>query len=269
VAGFANERTVVGTLLNSNWLTTTIAWPGADFTEPSRTADPTAPAAWVSFDLENLSSERLTPAWVQYNDAVEIEYNEEEAGQGDATMRTRIDTLMAIFNDAADVDGSIYFDEPFLEPSSIQYPGSVGEWRQATIRVPIRRFQDISTTQLLRLAGMGDTQMVITESGHGFAVGDWVGESSGTWSKAVADGVGVLSSGVVSTVVDANDFVLTTIGAVKIASHGWSAGPLYLDQSTAGAATSSAPTTGISQQIAIAVDADRIIVNQYVAENFG
>jgi hypothetical protein len=269
VAGCANERTVVGTLVNSNWLTTGIAWPGATFATPSRTSDPTAPAAWVAFDLENLSRDRITPAWVQSNDAVEIDYYEEELHQGDALIRQRIDLLMAIFNDAADVDGSIYFDEPFLEPSTIQYPGAKGEWRQATIRVPIRRFNDISTTELLRLAGMGDTQMVITETAHGGAVGDFFGESAGTWSKAIADGVGPLSSGVISTVIDVDNFVLTTVGAVKITAHGWSAGPLYLDQSTAGTAGSSAPVTGIRQQVAIAVDADRIIVNQYIAENLG
>jgi hypothetical protein len=269
VAGFENERTVVGTLLNANWTTTSIAWPGATFATPSRTSDPTAPAAWVAFDLENLSRERLTPAWVQSNDAAEIEYYEEELHQGDSLIRQRVDDLMAIFNDAADVDGSIYFDEPFLEPSTIQYPGAKGEWRQVTIRVPIRRFNDLTTTEILRLAGQGDTQIVITESAHGFAVGDFVGESSGTWSKAIADGVGVLSSGVVSTVIDVDTFVLTTVGAVKIASHGWSAGPLYLDQSTAGDATSSSPVTGIRQQVALAVDTDNIIVNQYIAENLG
>lgn len=142
MSGFAAERTTIGTLFNANWTATDIAMPGDHFTPPARTNNPASPARWVKFDLENVFGDRLTPAWVQYDNAVEIDYFEEDAGQGDNLMRQAIDTIMAIFREAH--TATIYYSEPFLEPSGIQYPGAEGEWRQATIRIPFRRFADVS-----------------------------------------------------------------------------------------------------------------------------
>jgi hypothetical protein len=161
-----------------------------------------------------------------------------------------------------------------MEPSNITFGD---EWNKAQIRLPFKRMNaggnpsggPSPAPEIITLAGQGATQITLVELSHGLSAGDFVGIASGTWSKAVADGVGPLSSGVVSTVVDDDTFVLTTVGAVRIDSHGWTEGPLYLDQSTAGTATSSAPSSGIYQQVAIAVDDDRIIVNTYVAQNLG
>jgi len=261
MSGFANERTVIGTLLNGNWSTTTIEWPGVNFTPPSKTGDASDPAAWLSFELENVFAERLTPHWVQRDCAVEVGYYEEIAGQGDRLMRQRIDTLMGIFREAH--TSTIYFDEPYLEPSQPDISGDE-EWMFAQIRIPYRRFSDVSTDEVLTLAGQGSTQMVITETAHGLSETNAAGLASGTWQKAIADASGPYSNGLVSTVIDADTFMLTTVGTVRLESHGWSEGKLYLDQSTAGALTSSAPTTGVVQHVATAVDANRVIVHEYL-----
>ncbi len=261
MSGFENEYTVIATLLNDNWTDTAIAAPGTNPTMPTKTGKASTAVGFLEWRLENVFAEKRTPSWIQYDNAIELIYYEEAAGQGDTVIRQRMDTLLAIFRDAH--TSTIYFDEGFLEPAGIEYGE---EWYVAQVRVPFSRFSDVSSTEVLVLAGQGANQLVISETAHGFAVKDWVGQVSGTWSKAIADGVGPLSSGVVSTVIDADNFVLTTIGALLLEAHGWSAGELYLDQSTAGAATSTAPTSGVSQQVSTVDSVDQIIVTQYVAQ---
>lgn len=265
---YADRRTVIAALVNSNWTTTPVHWPGENRTPPAKTQSKTAPAAFIEVVFESIAAERVTPVWSQFDEAMELRYYEESIGQGENLMLQRIDELETFINSGDISSPPIYWMQPFMEPGTVDYGD---EWNVATLRCPYIRFRDSSTTTELILAGQGSTQMTITQASHGFAAKDWIGDASGAWEKAIADGLGALATGVVSSVIDADTFVLTTIGNVKLTTHGWGStpAPLYLSQTVAGAATLTDPTTRLSQQIATVADADRIIVNQYVAVDKG
>jgi hypothetical protein len=271
MSGYATARTAIATLFNANWSHSEVVFPGSDFTPPDPTGNASDPANWLQIDFEDELAERLTPEWVQYNGAILARYAEEAAGQGNAQILDRVDEITEFVQAAHTTSPIIYWDHPYLEPGGINYGD---EHYIAELRCPFRRFQQLSSgggaavEGELILAGQGETQVTITQVGHPFAVGDWVGQS-GTWVKSIADGIGTLAQGVVTTVVDADTFVLTAAGAVRITAHGWGSTPaaLYLDQATAGAVTTTIPTSGLLQQVGTIVDADRIIVNQYLGVN--
>jgi len=264
---YENQRTAIAALVNENWTTTPVVWPDANFKAPAYTRSRSAPAAFIEVRVESIGADRVTPVWTEFRGAMELRYYQEPIGSEQLLLQ-RVDALEAIINVGHIGSPIIYWDAPFLEPGGVEYGE---EWTQATLRCPFRRYRDSTTTEILTLAGQGDTQITITETAHGFSRDDFVGESGGSWAKAIADGVGPLADGVVSAVIDADTFVLTVIGAVKLTGHAWGSAvvQLYLSQSTAGAATSTAPTTGLSQQVATVVDANRIFVNQYPAVNMG
>lgn len=90
----------------------------------------------------------------------------------------------------------------------------------------------------------------ITQTTHGFVVGDWVGLSGTTYVKAVVTTATNHAVGVVSQVVDTNNFVLTTDGYVSGLS-GLTAGSRYYISTTAGAIIATAPLlsgTNVFQQ---------------------
>lgn len=85
----------------------------------------------------------------------------------------------------------------------------------------------------------------LTVNSHGFAVGDWLYLNGGTWTKAIATSEAASNVlGVVSEVVDANNFVLTHVGYITTLSGlGASGLVFYLSPTTAGAMTTTKPTT--------------------------
>jgi len=85
----------------------------------------------------------------------------------------------------------------------------------------------------------------LTVNSHGFAVGDWLYLNGGTWTKAIATSEAASNVlGVVSEVVDTNNFVLTNVGYVSTLSGlGASGLVFYLSPTTAGAMTTTKPTT--------------------------
>jgi hypothetical protein len=95
----------------------------------------------------------------------------------------------------------------------------------------------------------------ITQTTHGFAVGDWLYLNSTTYTKAIATSAAAAEIvGIVSAVADANTFTLTTAGYVSTLS-GLTAGAVYfLSPSSAGTMTTTEPsTTGqISKPIFVA-----------------
>ena len=90
------------------------------------------------------------------------------------------------------------------------------------------------------------TTKSITQTAHGFVVGDWVYLSAAsTYSKADADLAASFDTvGVVTTVVDANTFSLATEGYVTGLS-GLTAATRYYLSTTAGAITSTKPSSNI------------------------
>jgi hypothetical protein len=92
--------------------------------------------------------------------------------------------------------------------------------------------------------GGGNTELDVTQSSHGFAVGDVIKYASGAYAKAQADSVANAEAvGVVSAVADVNNFTVTQTGYVTGLS-GLTANTVYfLSPSSAGAITATEPST--------------------------
>jgi hypothetical protein len=112
------------------------------------------------------------------------------------------------------------------------------------------------------------TIKAITQTAHGFTVGQWVYISgASTYALADADATSTLDSvGVVTTVTDANTFSITTEG-YAIGLSGLTAGTRYYISGTAGAITSTAPTN--AKAVFIADTATSGYVQQYGASATG
>ncbi len=111
----------------------------------------------------------------------------------------------------------------------------------------------------------------VNQTTHGFAVGDAL-RSSGTdneYAKAQADSAANAEAiGMVTTVTDADNFIITTSGLIDVAAAVPSATAgdvLFLDPSTAGAVTTTEPTVAgqVSKPIGIvtADDTEMVYVN--------
>lgn len=84
----------------------------------------------------------------------------------------------------------------------------------------------------------------ITQSAHGFSAGNWVYLNGSSYALAKADSSTTAESvGVVSSVVDANNFVLTQLGYVTGFSSLTAGSVYWLSDSSAGAMTATMPTT--------------------------
>lgn len=97
-------------------------------------------------------------------------------------------------------------------------------------------------------AGAGTSlEETVTQTAHGFVVGDWVRSSgtAGQFTKAQADVPNNSQAlGVVTTVVSANSFKMVTAGKASISTTGFAIGDVaWLSPTTAGAMTNVQPTT--------------------------
>lgn len=103
----------------------------------------------------------------------------------------------------------------------------------------------------------------ITQTSHGFAVKDAVYHTGSAWAKAKADAVSTLALGVVTQSVDADNFILTQNGLVKLTAHGLTVGVYYyLSAATAGLLTATEPSS-YSDPLLYVIDADMVLVLPY------
>jgi hypothetical protein len=97
------------------------------------------------------------------------------------------------------------------------------------------------------LAASGSGESVVqevTQNGHALSVGDWVKRSGGAYALALADSAANAEVyGVVSAVLDANNFELTTHGLVTGLSGLTADVPHFLSPSTPGDITATPPAT--------------------------
>ena len=123
-------------------------------------------------------------------------------------------------------------------------------------------FTDDAGTDTQLGTGSGSSTIDVAQTAHGLAVGDVI-KSSGTdgeYAKAQADSAANSEVvGIVTEVADVNNFVATLSGPIAVAAAvpAVAAGTvLFLDPSTAGALTSTEPTTigQISKPLAIVTD---------------
>lgn len=114
------------------------------------------------------------------------------------------------------------------------------------------------------VAGIALNSSKIAQTAHGLTIGTWVSLDGGSdlFTAAQAFNGNPPALGVVSRVDDPDHFWLTTQGDVLIAAHGLAVGPIYLSRSVPGSATSTAPASGILQQLGTVYNADHIIVGQ-------
>ena len=103
---------------------------------------------------------------------------------------------------------------------------------------------------------------------HGFAVENVVGfnDSTGQWQKIVATTAGVANIsqiGFTYFVPSVNDFMIALPGSiVSLPGNSFGTGALYLSQSTAGAVTTTVPTSGVSWKVGSSIDASRVAVKE-------
>ncbi len=255
-APYASERLLVGSLLSANFSAAPVLWPNAPFTPPTPTSPPATPASYVAFELAYDNTEQTDFAGgYRVDGRVELGVWVQQ-GCGDELMRSHMSTLYGIF-DAVDSSG-IYFGEP----SPGELPTVEGDWYGRGLAIPFTHFGALTAAEVATLAGVGSTSRTISQTAHGLAAKDWVGFSGSSWGKVAATLAAVRCDGVVSAVLDADTFVLTSVGAVTLTGHGYTLGPLYLSQGSAGAVTSSAPSSGVSQQVGVAIDANTVLVLQ-------
>lgn len=103
-----------------------------------------------------------------------------------------------------------------------------------------------------------------TEATHGFSAQQVVMKNSTTWVKAKADAGSTMPAfGLVVNVPNTDTFRVASTGRVKIASHGLTVGSLYyVSDSTAGALTTTKPTTTSNyvQPFLIPIDSDHVFL---------
>lgn len=254
-APYVADRLVIGSLLSANWTGTPVWWPNERFVAPEPAGNPASPAAYLAFEIAYDSAEQIT-----LGGDYEVRGRAElgvwvEKGCGDAILRGYIDSLYSIF--AAVNSPGIFFFEPLLGDAETE---PEWDWYGRLVSVPFAHFGALSAAEVATLAGVSGSTRTISQAGHGLAVKDWVGFNGSAWVKVTATAGQPRCDGVVSAVVDSSTFVLSPVGPVTITGHGYTLGPLYLSQGTAGTVTSTQPSSGIVQQMAVAYDANSLIV---------
>lgn len=248
---YAAQGQTIRSRFFANWATTDIAWPNRKYT-------PTQGVAWVRLTVRDGNA--IQHALLGQRRALGVVLVEIYTvdGTGDGTARTYADSICNIFR-RIEVDG-ILFREPMAYESASQEPG----WYRWLCEI---EFQADSNPAEPSVSASYPVQL-ISQSAHGFVVGNFVYASAGTWAKARANSASTLSLGVVVGVPDAGNFKVALWGTANVPSHGFgSAGTkVFLSQVTAGAGTTSAPTTGISQQVATVIDADHLLIQDFAAE---
>ncbi len=126
-----------------------------------------------------------------------------------------------------------------------------------------------TTTGVLSIATAGthySAPLSVNQNAHGFAVGDLLYLVSTTWTKAIASSAAAAEVlGIVTTVTDANNFILTMQGYITGLS-GLTAGAVYfLSPSSAGLATTTEPSTigQISKPVYVAVTTTTAIITNH------
>lgn len=101
----------------------------------------------------------------------------------------------------------------------------------------------------------------INLSAHGFTMFTVLSHNGITWIKAKADSGATVAQAIVTRIVDANNFEVTTFGRVFFPAHGLVVGDTYwLSQTTAGVATVTQPSSGINQSVLNVRDANTVFV---------
>lgn len=152
---------------------------------------------------------------------------------------------------------------------TITYPSGDVQTVPASESLTYRVYPDYSelTAAEEDTVAQGDLQ---SQSAHGLSVGNLVYNNAGTWTKARANADTTLAEALVIAVESTSLFRVKYIGPgeVTYTAHGLGAAgtKLYLSQGTAGAITTTAPTSGISQQVGKVKSTNKVILWPHLVE---
>lgn len=239
------ELSTVRQLLRSNWSTTPIAWPGEHFIRPDQTGLQNAPGAYlrVGWNHDPAIQGGMTAQGVRVYPGLITIMIMIEPHVGTRLFREYADTISAIFRTEEPTADRIWFLEPWY-----RFHGQDGEWVRADLNIPFTRLESFGVTDSADLAGSVSDVVTITDVAHGRAVGEAITwDEAATplvWALAIGDGVQKLHlTGLVTSVPDVDTFRVATGGSNVVTAHGETLGALWVDVTTAGALTSTEPTS--------------------------
>ncbi len=253
---FATDQTALVAPMIAGYSETLFTQAGENFTPPAMTGSGSSPAAWVLWDWELAQSDYLTfklgSRWKRIN--IECAIFVEPLGGGKKRALDIADALETAYDGADTATTFFRLPEARLQPFGIDNDTWLRyDW---TMRVWL-----FDTTLGEDLAvGQSANQIQITQAAHGFSVKHWIGYNGSTWVKGKAAIGSTYSQGVVSTVTSSSVFTVTVGDIVALASHGWTKGPIFSDQSTEGDARATAPGSGIIHQMGTAISDDHVLV---------
>jgi hypothetical protein len=103
-------------------------------------------------------------------------------------------------------------------------------------------------------ASGGGASTAVSQTTHGFVVGEVLKRTAGAYAKAQANtAANAEVVGMVSAVADVNNFTLTHAGKVSGLTGLTDGSAYFLSAATAGAITATEPTTGVSKPVLVAV----------------
>jgi len=106
-------------------------------------------------------------------------------------------------------------------------------------------------------------QVSVTQATHGFVVLDAIYNNAGTWTKAQANSPNTLGIGIVTKVVDGDNFKFMSVGHALITGHGLTIGDYYyVSPTTAGVITETIPSAEGQYQapICYVIDANTLLI---------
>lgn len=111
--------------------------------------------------------------------------------------------------------------------------------------------------ELKAIGGGGATSFEITQTTHGFSVGQGIYHNGTNWVLGQADAVNTLAYFVVVEVSDADTFIAADFGRIESPAHGYTVGQYYfLSDSVAGQAVTTEPSIGFSNPLFYVEDAN-------------
>jgi hypothetical protein len=228
--------------------------PNEPFPRPTPDQGDALATSWVRVQILGVRSRQITNGPTgkrEYRRLLHFEVYT-PAGINQMLAEDIAGTIADFFRGTTDGSGSITYEEPDPHESDTQED----PWYRWAVSIPVR-FQFHPDTPLLEAV---NPVVTITQAAHGFAAGDAVYQSAGTWAKAIATAEATLADGVVVSTPDTSTAHIALGGLAKVPAHGFTplGATLWMSQGTAGLLTTSEPGSGLKQRVATVIDASTL-----------
>lgn len=261
---YETDRTAIRTRLSNYWRrTTAIAWDAFNGSEYTRSADTEfirpriedGEANWKGIGGINRRARKYSTLVIEVFQPI---------GSGDTRGAQLCDSLIAGFTPSPNAElGVSFWRRAWAE--DVGSDGTFHKWivfapfySEETVSVPVEPDEEVEVLQ--------------TVTSHGFVAKDLIRWDGSTWVKALATAATTLADAIVTSVVNANQFQILYLHETEasILAHGLGSGgtKLYLSAATAGAITTTAPSSSgqFVQQIGRVKDANTLILQSTPAE---